>query len=350
MNRRAILVSLLAAGLLAWFLRGVDLADVWSHVRAARPGWMVLAVALMVSTYWIRAWRWQQLLAPVGPARFRTVFRAGVVGFAALALLPARAGDLLRPYLLARQERLPVSAVVATIVVERILDLLAVLGLMALYVWVLARADALPAALLAPIRASAALGTLAVAAGMGLMWLLASHPERVGRLVLRGSQLLPRAFGGRLALAASRFSSGFAIMRAPWRLWLSVCWSIPLWVVIAAEAWAVSRSLGIEMPFAGAFLLQAMLVVGVAVPTPAGVGSFHEAYRLGVTTFFGAANDQAVAAAILVHAISYVPVVIAGTIFMLQDGLSLGRLEDLTAATGERAPADEVPVLRSPGR
>ena len=66
------------------------------------------------------------------------------------------------------------------------------------------------------------------------------------------------------------------------------------------------------MPFTGTFLLQALLVIGVAVPTPGAVGSYHEAYRIGVTTFFGAAEDAAVAAAIVTHAISYIPVVLTG--------------------------------------
>jgi hypothetical protein len=95
-----------------------------------------------------------------------------------------------------------------------------------------------------------------------------------------------------------------------------------------------------------------MLVIGVAVPTPGGVGSFHEAYRLGVTTFFGASNDQAVAAAIVTHAISFFPPVLGGIVFMAQDGLSIGRLEDLasSARAKEGTSANEVPVLRSSGR
>jgi uncharacterized membrane protein YbhN (UPF0104 family) len=83
------------------------------------------------------------------------------------------------------------------------------------------------------------------------------------------------------------------------------------------------------MPFPGAFLVQAMLVVGVAVPTPGGVGSFHEAYRIGATTFFGASNEAAVAAAIVLHALSVVPVTLLGLVFMAQDGLSVGRLRTL---------------------
>jgi uncharacterized membrane protein YbhN (UPF0104 family) len=83
------------------------------------------------------------------------------------------------------------------------------------------------------------------------------------------------------------------------------------------------------MPFTGTFLLQALLVIGVAVPTPGGIGGYHEAYRIGVTTFFHASNDRAVAAAILVHLISFVPVVLFGILFMMQDGLSVGRLQEM---------------------
>jgi len=70
--------------------------------------------------------------------------------------------------------------------------------------------------------------------------------------------------------------------------------------------------------------MLAPLVVGVAVPTPGGVGGFHEAFRLGATSFFAADNDTAVGAAIVLHAISVVPVVIAGLWFTIQDGLKIG--------------------------
>jgi uncharacterized membrane protein YbhN (UPF0104 family) len=122
--------------------------------------------------------------------------------------------------------------------------------------------------------------------------------------------------------------------------------------VIAAQAWTVTIGFGIPMPFSGTFLLQAMLVIGVAVPTPGGVGSFHEAYRLGVTTFFGASGDQAVAAAIVTHLIAFIPPVVGGILFMTQDGLSFGRLEDMASSARDKEgrAANEVSVLRSSGR
>jgi glycosyltransferase 2 family protein len=350
-------VSFLAIALLGWFLRDANLGDVWRHVRSARVDLLLVALVFVASTLWIRAVRWQYLLTPIGPTRFRTVFRAGVIGFAALAVLPARVGDLLRPYLVAKQDGLPVAASMATIVMERVLDLITVLALMSLYVWGFADTSTWKPQLLTPIEVSAALGGAVSVALIGIMWVLASHPERIGTFVHSAAWLLPHKAARRLGEIASTFSAGFAVARSPKGLILSLVWSFPLWLAIAGDTWVVTRAFGIDMPFSGAFLLQAMLVVGVAVPTPGGVGSYHEAYRIGVTSFFGAPNDQAVAAAIVVHFIGFVPILLLGIVYMVQDGLSFGRLEAMagSAQAAEKAeekeavPPDDVPALRSPG-
>jgi uncharacterized membrane protein YbhN (UPF0104 family) len=81
---------------------------------------------------------------------------------------------------------------------------------------------------------------------------------------------------------------------------------------------------------------MALLVVGVAVPTPGGVGGYHEAFRIGATALYGAANDQAISAAIVMHAISFIPISLAGLMFMAREGLNLGRVRDLARAPEDR--------------
>ena len=347
-------MSLLAIALFGWFLRDANFADVWRHVRSAHLGLLFLSLVFVAATFWIRAFRWQQLLKPIGPTRYRTVFRAGVIGFAALSILPARVGDLLRPYLVAKQDGLPFSAAFATIVMERVLDLIAVLALMALYVWGFADTSSWNPQLLAPIEAAAAIGAAVSIGLLVIMWILATHPERIGTLVHSTDRVLPHRVALRLGELASTFSSGFAVAREPRGFLIALLWSFPLWLAIAAETFVVSRAFGINFPFVGTFLIQLLLVGGVAVPTPGGVGSYHEAYRWGVTTFFGAPNDQAVAAAIVVHAIAFMPVVLLGVIFMAQDGLSFGRLKAMAGSAREQEQeakhSDEVPVLRSSRR
>jgi glycosyltransferase 2 family protein len=348
MKIRTAAVSLLAIALFAWFLSRANFADIWAQVRHARPGFLIGSLFLVALTFWVRAMRWQQLLAPIGPTRFRTAFRTTVIGFAALSLLPARAGDLLRPYLLARQEGLTAPATFATIVMERVLDLISVLILLAVFVWGFSDASTLPAAWRRPIEVSSALAAVAALLMMIAMWVLATHPERIGAFVSATARVLPQRMGARLGAVVRTFSSGFAVAREPRALTMAFLWSLPLWLILAGETWLVARAFNINMPFPGSFLLQALLVIGVAVPTPGGVGSYHEAFRLGVTTFFGTPNDAAVAAAIVVHAVGFVPVVFVGLVFMAQDGLSVRRLQALTStARREEMPdSNEVPVLR----
>lgn len=355
MNLRSILVTLLAFALLYWFLRDTDLRDVWQQVQHARLGLIAISLLCVGITYVFRAIRWQLLLAPLGHARFRTAFRTTIIGFAALSLLPARLGDPLRAYLLARQEGFSPPATFATVMMERVFDLVAVLVLLAVYLWGFADPSTMPAeavGALARVKFWAAVfGGISVALFV-VMWLLATHPERIGGLVLTLGRVLPHKVATWLADLSRVLSRGFAASRSPRHVALAVAWSFPVWLAIAAESWLVTRAFGLALPFTGSFLLQVLLVIGVAVPTPGGVGSYHQAYKFGMTTFFGAAPHQAVASAVVLHLVSFLPVVIVGVLFMHQDGLRFGGLQKLASEAREQElpHTDEVPILREPGR
>jgi uncharacterized protein (TIRG00374 family) len=327
---RTILVTALAVGLLAFFIRNADLSRVWTEMQAARRDMLVLAVLVTLAMYFVRAERWQYLLEPLGHTRFWIAFKTTVIGFAATTLLPARAGEVLRPYLLARHEGLPATATFATIIVERILDLAAVLILLAIY---LAGFGNDAAAAAPSLYAAIALGgTIMCVVTLGLlavMFAMAGHPERLHGFVLRLERVLPERLARVVAGLARTFAQGLAIVRRPRRLVLALAWSLALWVLIAAYGWAVARAFGIVFPFAGSFLLSAMLVVGVAVPTPGGIGGVHEAFRLGVTAFFGADNNTAVGAAIVMHGLTALIVVAGGFWFALRDGLTIGNLRKM---------------------
>jgi hypothetical protein len=322
---RTVIVIALAVGLLAIFLRNADLGRVWQSVKGARADFLLLAVVLTCATFVIRAERWQYLLSPLGPTRFWTVFRATVIGFAASAVLPARAGEVIRPYFLARKEGLSATAAFATIIVERILDLVAVLLLMAAFlIWFDPGLAARDSNAFEAVRFGGLVMTPVALGMLVVMFLMAGHPERLHAWVLKAEAILPGRLAAMIARFARTFAEGFAVVRSPGRLVAALAWSIVLWIAIASGIWAVSIAFRVDMPFTGAWLMLAPLVVGVAVPTPGGVGGFHEAYRFGATSFFGADNDIAVGAAIVLHAISVGPVIIAGLIFILQDGLKLG--------------------------
>jgi uncharacterized protein (TIRG00374 family) len=261
----------------------------------------------------------------LGPTRFSTVFRTTVIGFAASAVLPARAGEVIRPYLLARREGLSATAAFATILVERVLDLVAVLLLLAAFLlWFDPGVEARDSAVFSAIRFGGLVMAPVAVATLGVMFFMAGHPDRLHAWLLKAEAILPARVAKTIAKFAQTFAEGFAVVRRPERLVAALAWSIVLWISIATGIWAVSVAFGIAIPFTGAWLMLAPLVVGVAVPTPGAVGGFHEAYRLSATSFFGADNNTAVGAAIVLHAISVAPVTVAGLLFILQDGLKLG--------------------------
>src|SRR5262252_11015307 len=122
---RNVIVLLVAVGLVALFLRNVDLWRVANDILRARPEWLALALGTMFVNLAVRSLRWRYLLEPLGPTSFGNAFKATAVGFAASSLLPARAGEVIRPYFLARQtrrsNRMTATGAFATIILERLL-------------------------------------------------------------------------------------------------------------------------------------------------------------------------------------------------------------------------------------
>ena len=204
---RAALVLALTVALLAFFLRGVDPGTVWAEARQADPRLLIAATIVVLVTYSIRAFRWQYLLAPIGPTRFSTAFQTTVIGFAASFLLPARAGELLRPYLLAKRDQLPPTAAFATIILERLLDLITVLLLFGVFVLTVDPASLSgDPALYARVKTGGLLAAAVSVAGLLVLFALAGHPERLGRLALKVERVLPE----KLARAVARFVESFA--------------------------------------------------------------------------------------------------------------------------------------------
>lgn len=338
---RTLVLIAATAGLLALFLRQADLAQVWSEIRHASPWLLFLALVATVVTYVFRALRWRTLLSPLGQPSFEAVFRTTVIGFAANSLLPARAGEVLRPYLLARQQRLSATSAFATVLLERLLDLVTVLAFFGCFVFFGRTAGSGDPVMFRTVQLGGLAAAVAAVAGMVMVFVAAGHPERLGRLTIRLGAILPARLAGSLARAVERFAAGFAVVRRPAPLIEALLLSIPLWLSIAAGIWCVSLAFHIEMSFLGTFLIVTLLTVGVAVPTPGAVGGFHYAYRVGATVFFAAPSERAVGAAIVLHAISFVPVALLGLIFMLQEGLDFSRLRRLAADASEGT--DEAP-------
>ncbi len=323
-----------AVALVALFLRNVDLWRVAADIVRARPEWLALSLSTTFLNLAIRALRWQYLLEPLGQTTFGAAFRATAVGFAASGVLPARAGEVIRPYFLARTDRhspgITATGAFATIILERLFDIIAVLALLAFYVFVsghnLARTNPMTFAGLKWAGATAAAGAVAA---LAVLFVLAGDPQRLRQTMERLERVVPSALAGLIARVAEKFARGLAAIRSPWRVLVALVWSFPLWLSIAVGIWAIAVAFQLAVPFAGSFLLIALLVLGVAVPTPGFVGGFHAAFRYGATTFFGAPDAAAVGAAIVLHVFSIGPSLLLGLFFAAQEGINVAGMRRL---------------------
>lgn len=321
-TRHTVLIALATVGLLIFFFRQADLGGVWRALVTANPTLLLVAIAVTAQTYVLRTWRWQVLLAPVRHVPFVPAFRATVVGFATSFLLPARAGELIRPWMLSRETPVSASTAFATVIVERLFDLVAVLALFC--VWRLLPSDP-GTAQMDGVNAAAILAGLVGAVALIVTFVLAGHAERVSSFSTVLARVLPARAATAIVTFLEKFARGLAIMRRPGPIVVALALSLAVWASIGVATWVTSRAFGITFPLPASFLLSLFLVVGVAVPTPGGIGGFHAAYAFAVTRLFQASQEQAVAAAIVLHAVSFVPVTLLGLLIMASAGLTIQR-------------------------
>jgi uncharacterized membrane protein YbhN (UPF0104 family) len=182
------------------------------------------------------------------------------------------------------------------------------------------------ARMFAAVRMGAAGAALTSLVGLAVLTVLAGHPDRLARAAGRLERWLPTRLASALERVVARFAEGMGVLRRPAELARALVLSVPLWMSIAAGIWLTARAFHITLPYTGSFLVMSLLVVGVAVPTPGAIGGFHAAFRIAVMTFYGAPEDRAVGAAIVLHAISFLPVTIMGIALMAHEGVSLGKM------------------------
>jgi uncharacterized protein (TIRG00374 family) len=328
---RTFLVVSLAVVLMAFFLRNADLRLVWAEILGARWDLLLIALLLTLGGYLCRVERWRYLLAPIGRPSFASAFQATMIGFAVNAVMPGRVGEVLRPYVLARRERLSATAAFATIVIERLLDLLIVF---LLFCGAIAFFDpqfrSSNTSLLTIVNVGAGVAGFVAVTALVLMVVVSGNSKKAKAMIKRLIGLSPGRFGRSVVSLFTRFLEGLTVMRQVRPLVVALLWSAPLWVSNMLSTWCVTHAFGIDVPLSGAVILMSMVVIGVAVPTPAGVGGYHAAYELGATALYGADADRAVGAALVMHLFSFGPVALLGFIFMTQEGFKLGRLSDLT--------------------
>jgi glycosyltransferase 2 family protein len=320
-------------------------AELAQTLRALEIGtfWPVLAgtLALFGATHFFRAWRWNNLLRPIGvslPAG--KLLAISSVGFMAILALPARLGELVRPALLRRKGRVSASAVLGTVAVERVVDGLVVSLLVFACSFAIhlgrpadEKAWMMPMAYVSLGVFVAALTFLAFA----LRW-----PRVTARVAVRMTlldRIAPR-LAAKIEGKLGDLIRGFVVLRDGRNLAIFGLWSVAYWVANGLSMWVLANGMGLELSVVGAFATMGIIAVGISLPNSPGlVGQFHYLTMLGLSLYVGdaVARSAGLAFALVLHGMQVLWYVTAGAVAMFTSHVSFA---DVLAS---RHPLADVP-------
>lgn len=286
-----------AFAFLAIALYRVPLGAVASSLARTSPFWLGAALAAYALDLALRTWRWRLILRPVARLRYLTVARVLIAGYGLNTIMPLRLGELFRAEFLKKTACVPRVQALASIVVERLLDGLAVVFCLGLGLLFAARTRP-PSPLL--VDALAAGGAVF---GLVLVVVLCLGGHRAAGLFAR----LPRLHG---AVLAAR--EGLAILRTRRALPIVLMTAI-VYLAEALPIWCIVRALGLPLSGPDTLVLLGIASLGTLLPSgPGFLGTLQLAYILGIE-FAGAEGAIGAAAATLVQCCLMLPVAIAAT-------------------------------------
>jgi uncharacterized protein (TIRG00374 family) len=325
------LIGFVVSALFIWVLvryGGIDWSDSWKHIRSANIPLLVLSAFTATLIFAIRVPRWRIILPPQADRRlpFKSLFESIIIGQMMTNVVPGRAGELARPYVLSRKEAVPFSTGVASVVVDRVFD-----GIVVLLLLVVAMLDpTFPkgATLNGKSVASfAMLGTIGLIVGLVGLFVLVLFPAAFIKAARGIARLIIPKLEEPAAGFLERFAAGLAILRNPRRFLLAFMWTLIHWLVCAASYWIAFRAIGFEAPFMAAVFTQTLIVLAVAIPqAPGFIGTFEVVAILGLSVY-GVPREIASAWAIAYHVASYIPVTVLGLFYSIRMGLHIGDIK-----------------------
>ena len=308
MNKKVILGILISIVLVYLSVRGIHLQDVFRDLKNIQLSYVIFFILLVILMQWLRSYRWGVILQPMGKIEQFSLFSVTSVGFLAIAAIPARLGELARPYLISKRSSIKMSSALGTILVERVLDSFTVL---AIAVIVLFLTD-LPPWL---IKSSIIFFLLALVMFSFIVFLILRRDTAL-KLINRILSKLPGKFAHTIDEVIHHFIDGFQIITNIKFLLYLFFLSALVWLVDVLAIYMLLKAFDFTLPVMASFVVMIILIVGIAIPTAPGyIGNWHFACVLALS-FFGLAKAEALSFAVVYHFLSMVIVVILGVAFL----------------------------------
>jgi len=304
------------SALFVWLaLRGLKLDKVWQDLKQADYWWILPGVAVYFFAVWARTWRWHYMLRPLKAIRLTRLFPVVCIGYMGNNVYPARAGELIRAYVLKHKEGVSVSASLATVVVERIFDGVVML----LFVFVSLPLTPLPDWL----HQIVVWGSLLFFGALAAFFVVAASPERsqklynwaIDRLVPDRLQAPTRGF-------ADRFIEGLHCLRSGRDVAMIFVTSLVIWLAETVKYWFVTYAFGFTVPFWVLMLMNGVVNLATTLPAAPGYIGTFDTPGIKVLINFGVGKEIATAYTLVLHAALWLPITLLGAFYMWREDIT----------------------------
>ncbi len=326
MKRWQFWLGLLISGLFLYLvLRKIDYFQLWQVLKAANYWWLIPGVAVYFVALWVRSWRWHYLLRPLKAIPTRTMFPIVTIGYAGNNIFPARAGEVVRAVVLKRKEGVPISASLATIIVERVFDGIVMLAFVFVNLAELTRLTSVSievAGINFGIREVAIWGSVAFFGALAVFLIAAMFPIPTDHLVTwLVERLAPVRIREKTLGISRRFLDGLESLRSPLDVVMVFFTSVLIWLLETVKYWFVMHAFSFSISFFALMLMNGVVNLATTIPSAPGYLGTFDLPGIAVLQAYNIPREIAASYTFVLHFALWFPVTALGLYYMFREGL-----------------------------
>ncbi len=314
-------------------LRGLPLEALVVAFKQANYWWLIPGVTVYFIAVWARSWRWHYLLKPLKSIPTKDLFPTVTIGYFGNNILPARAGELLRAIVLKKDEDIPISASLATIIVERVFDGVVMLSFVFVNLPELALLTS-SSGFIGDIRTLAIIGTVIFIGALAAFLAAAMFPEHTQAVVRNvTTRLAPKRYQEKILGLSDRFLGGLGALRSPRGVLMVFVTSVVIWLLETGKYWFLMHAFPFRVSFFTLMLMNGIVNLATTIPSAPGYVGTFDAPGIAVLQAYGVPQAIAAAYTLALHVALWLPITVLGGYYMLKKGIHWS--EELELAKAE---------------
>lgn len=322
-------LGMLISAILVYFaFRKLNPGEAWDVIKTAKYWWLIPGIAVYFMAVWVRAWRWHYLLRPLKKISTRSMFPIVAIGYMGNNIYPYRAGELLRAAILKRREGVPISASLATVIVERVFDGVVMLAFVFLNLGELSKLTD-SSGFIGNIRNLAIYGAVIFIVVLVIFLVAAMLPHHTRRIAdWMIERIIPLKIRPKISGLTHRFLDGLESLRSPADALMIFVTSAIIWLLETGKYWFVMHAFPFEVSFFALMLMNGIVNLATTIPSAPGYVGTFDAPGIALLTAYGVPQAIAAGYTLVLHVALWLPITLLGFYYFSKEGLKFGQVPE----------------------